>query len=199
MSAKRIGYEFLVIIILVAAAVFIWTWKDRQAANALVEQDAACQARVDSMTAAGESWAGAMASGQAEAAFRGFAAGVHPLVLTGRGDGLDQAIGAALEMPGVTFVHVLAADGAVLASSDRKLTTTGVVGEAGTWALTASDLVSRGGEAPGTVELASPIVGPSGPAGFLWMGYDVKKMLDAARPAGWPAKADAGTDAESGA
>jgi hypothetical protein len=190
MSAKRIGYEFLIIVILVAAAAFIWTWKDRQAATALVEQETACQARVDSVVAAGESWAGALASGEAEAAFRAFAAGVHPLVLGSGGNGLDQAIGAALELPGVTFVHVLAADGAVLASSDRKLTTTGQVGEDGAWVLTAGELVSRGGEVPGTVELAAPVVGASGPAGFLWMGYEVERMLEATRPAGWPGDGD---------
>jgi len=190
MNAKRAGYEFLIVIALLLVAVGVWLYKDGSAERAVAAAEAAGEARVAALTAAGESWAGALANAQAEAAFRGFAAGVHPLVLGG-GGGLDQAIGALLQLPGVTFVHVLAADGAVVASSDRKLTTTGQVGEEGTWVLTAGELVSRGGEAPGTVELAAPVVGASGPAGYLWIGYAVEQARRSAQPADWPQTAAA--------
>lgn len=186
MSTKRLGYEVLIVLVLLLVAAGIWIVKSQSAASAVAAAEAACDERVAGLTAAGESWAGTLAAGHAEAVFRAFAAGVHPLVLRGdQGDGLDQAIGAVLQLPGVTFVHVLAADGAVLASSDRKLTTTGQAGEAGKWVLTANELVSREGETPGTVEIGAPVVGAAGPSGYLWMGYAVEEVLEGARPGGW--------------
>lgn len=186
MSTKRLGYEALIILVLLLVAAGIWIVKSQSAARAVAAAETACDERVAALTAAGESWAGALAAGHAEAAFHAFAAGVHPLVLRGdQGDALYQAIGAVLQLPGVTFVHVLAADGAVLASSDRKLTTTGQAGEAGTWVLTANELVSRAGETPGTVEIGAPVVGAAGPSGYLWMGFEVDEVREEARPESW--------------
>lgn len=176
----------LTVLALVLVAAGIWFFMSRGKTNAVAAEQAACEQRVAALTAAGDSWAGALAAGQAEAAFRAFAAGVYPLVLRGgQSDGLNQAIGAVLEIPGVTFVHLLGADGTVLASSDRKLTTTGRVGEAGAWVLSATELVSKAGEVPGTVEMGAPVVGASGPTGYLWMGYAVDEVREGARPAGW--------------
>lgn len=187
MSMKRFGYEFLIILLLILAAVGIWMWKDHQRTVALADAEEACAARVEGVVAAGEEWAAALADGEAEAAFRAFAAGVHPLILRNNADALYQAVGALLELPGVAFVHVVAPDGAVLASSDRKLLTTGQVGEAGTWVLTTADLEVRDGEVEGLQELAAPVIGATGPAGFLWLGYETGGAVEEARPRSWPA------------
>jgi hypothetical protein len=194
MSAKRTGVEFLIILILILIAAGIWWWKDQESDRAVAEEQTACQQQVAALTEKGEHWARALAVSEAHAAFRAFAAGIHPMVLGGGSPNLDQAVGALLELPGVEFVHVLAPDGAVLASSDRKLTTTGQVGEDGTWVLTASETVEREGAQPGVRELGAPVVGAAGPAAYLWMGYAVDAMLTQARPADWPA----GTDADRG-
>ena len=191
MSAKRVGIEFLIILVLVLAAAGIWMYKDHTAQLAIEAQREACAAQTAALADSGERWAQAVADGEAHAAFAAFAAGVHPLVLRGGGETLDQAIGALLELPSVSFVHILAPDGAVLSSSDRKLTTTGQVGEDGTWVLTTSGVVERKGATPGARELAAPLVGPSGPAAFLWMGYDIGSAVDEARPADWPGRGDA--------
>jgi hypothetical protein len=191
MSTRRFGIEFLIILVLILVAAGIWWWKDSETDQAVAEAQTSCQQEVAALTEQGERWAQALAVSEAHAAFRGFAAGVYPLVLRGGADTLDQAIGALLELPGVTFVHVLAPDGAVLASSDRKLVTTGQVGEDGTWVLTASEVVEREGSTPGTREMAAPVLGGAGPAAHLWMGYDVQSVLTQARPAGWPAGGDA--------
>jgi hypothetical protein len=182
----------LIVLALVLVAAGIWFFMSRGKENALAAERAACDERVATLTTAGESWAGTLATGQAEAAFRAFAAGVHPLVLRGgQSGGLDQAIGALLELPGVAFVHLLAADGTVIASSDRKLSTTGQVGDAGAWVLSTTDMVSRGGDVPGTIEIGAPVVGAAGPAGYLWMGYAVDEVREGARPAGWAGDTEA--------
>lgn len=191
MNTRRFGIEFLIILILVLVAAGIWFWKDGARDKAVADAETACRQEVAALTEQGEHWAQALAVSEAHAAFRAFAAGVHPLVLRGGADTLDQAIGALLELPGVSFVHVLAPDGSVLASSDRKLSTTGQIGEDGTWVLAASEVVEREGAQPGTRELAAPLIGASGPAAHLWMGYDVQAALTHARPAGWPAGSDA--------
>jgi hypothetical protein len=46
------------------------------------------------------------------------------------------------------------------------------------------------------LHLAAPVVGPSGPAGFIWLAYDVERARTAARPAAPPeATAQDTTDA----
>lgn len=182
---KRFGYEFLIFLLLVVLVVGIWIWKDRQADQAVVEQQERCDERVSALTAAGERWAADLAASEAEAAFRSFAAGVYPLVLGNREEALNQALGALLEVPGVAFVHVVNPDGAVIASSDRKLTTTGRVGADGRWALDTTELVVKEAPGSGVTELAAPIIGGAGPAGYLWMGYEVDDLLQATRPLGW--------------
>lgn len=186
MSMKRFGYEFLIIVILILAAVGIWMWKDHQRILALEAAQEDCTARVEQVVASGEQWAAALVDGEAEATFRAFASGIHPLILRNNADALDQAVGALLELPGIAFVHVVAPDGAVLASSDRKLVTTGQVGEDGAWVLTTADLEIRDGEIEGLQELAAPVIGASGPAGFLWLGYETGNALEDAKPRTWP-------------
>lgn len=195
MSAKRFGYELLIILLLILVAAGIWVWKDREARKALDDAELERDQAVAALAESGEDWAGALAASEATATFRAFASGVQPLILNGRTEVLDQAVGSLLELPEVTFVHVLGADGDVLASSDRKLTTTGTLPEADRWVLETSDVMDREGEGPGTRELAAPVVGAAGPAAYLWMGYDVGSLLDQTRPADWPGATEAASDA----
>lgn len=185
---KRFGFEFLLVLLLVLVAAGIWLWKDRQAENAVQEAQQQADQRVESVVDSGERWARTLAESQARAAFRAFAAGVHPLVLGGgRAQVLDQAIGGLLELPAVTFVHILGPDGAVMASSDRKLQTTGEVPESAAWVTTTNDLAEQPGDTPGVLELAAPVHGPAGPFAYLWMGYDLDHLMNRARPTDWPA------------
>lgn len=182
MSTKRFGIEALIVVILLLALVGVWWYGGHRAAAERAELEAACATHMQSLEAQTAQWTRALAASQAEAVFRAFASGIHPLVLPERRDSLDQAIAALLELDGIDSVHVLSATGDVLASSDRKLQTTGHVDERGSWALEATGLVRRPSELPGITELAAPIVGPSGPAGYLWMGYKTDAVRDAARP-----------------
>jgi|GEM_PF-1874579 len=186
MSKKRFGYELLIILLLVLVAAGIWMWKDREAQTALDEAEQVRQQEVATLASSGADWAGALATSEAMATFRAFAAGVQPLILNGQAESLDQAVGSLLELPEVAFVHVLDADGTVLASSDRKLTTTGTLPEADRWVLETSDVLDREGEETGIREMAAPVVGAAGPSAYLWMGYDVGSLIEQSRPGDWP-------------
>lgn len=183
MNGKRFGIEALIIAILLVALAGVWWFKDRRAAGERERLEAAWGERVAAAEAATASWTGALAAGEANAVFRAFAAGIHPLVLPERADSLDQAVAALLDLPAVEGVHVVAADGRVLASSDRKLETTGRLDERDAWVLATTALTTREGDRPGVVQLAAPIVGPSGPAGYLWLAYDAEAAREAGRPA----------------
>lgn len=187
MSAKRFGIEALIIVILLLALAGVWWYKDHRAEAERAELEADWQARVAAAEAATEEWTEALAAGQAEAVFRAFASGIHPLVLPGRRDTLDQAVAGLLGLPGVEEIHVLDPEGQVLASSDRKLQTTGRLEPRDAWVVETSEQTTRRADREGVVEIAAPIVGPSGPAGFLWLVYDIESARAAARPAGLPA------------
>jgi len=183
MSAKRFGIESLVVLVLLLAIAGVWWVMDQRATSDLDELNSDWQARVYQLERQTARWADALAESEAEAVFRSFASGVHPLVLSDRRDGLDQAVGGLLELPGIDSVHILSASGEVLVSSDRKLETTGQVDERGVWVLATTDLVRRDSELPGITELAAPIVGPAGPAGFLWLTYNTTEVKESTRPA----------------
>lgn len=195
MSAKRFGYELLIILLLILVAAGIWVWKDREARKALDDAELEQEQQIAALADSGEDWAGSLAASEATATFRAFASGIQPLILNGQTEALNQAAGSLLELPEVTFIHVISADGDVLSSSDRKLTTTGTLPEADRWVLETSDVLDREGSGAGIRELAAPVVGAAGPAAYLWMGYDVGSLLDQTRPADWPGAADAASDA----
>lgn len=190
MSNKRIGFEFLIILVAILLAAGIWWWKDHEASQAVEAAETAQRQAVAQITADGESWARSLAISESQAAFRAFAAGIQPLILSGNTETLNQAVGGLLELPGIDFVHILGDGGAVLASSDRKLTTTGQLDADSTWVLETSKVVEREGDAPGTREIAAPVVGAAGPRAYLWMGYDTGSLLSQTRPADWPAAAE---------
>lgn len=184
---KRFGVELLIILILVLVAAGIWIWKDREISHAIVEEQEVARQQVAAVVDSGEVWADALAASEARTAFRAFAAGIHPILMGDvRTQDLDPSIGALLELPAITFVHVLGPEGTVMASSDRKLQTTGQAPPSGAWVTATTDVTERAGENPGTVELAAPVLGPAGPFAFLWIGYDVEKLRESTRPAAWP-------------
>lgn len=185
MSAKRVGVEALIILVLVLAGLGVWWWKDRETANRLAQEERLCQVQVADLREQAETWARDLASGQATAVFRAFAAGVQPAVLADRRESLDQAVTSLLGLPGIEAAHILAADGEVLASSDKKLITTGRIDERGAWVLATTELTTRPGDRPDVTEVAAPVVGAAGPAGFLRISYRTGPLVDAARPEGW--------------
>ena len=78
---------------------------------------------------------------------------------------LDIAKGSLLRLPHVAFVHVLAPDGKVLTSSNEKYAVAGRADDRASWALQATDLQTRPGDLPGTIEIAAPFQGASGRGG----------------------------------
>ena len=192
MNGKRFGIEALIIVVLLLTVAAVWWVMDRRAAAEREQMEMASESRVAAAEAATARWTEALAEGAAWAVFRSFAAGIHPLVLPERRDSLDQAVAALLELPAVEGVHVLGADGRVLASSDLKLQTTGRLDERDAWVIETTELTGRDGDRAGVVQLASPIVGPAGPAGFLWLAYDTEATRRAARPMMVPEAAGGG-------
>lgn len=181
---KRILIQIVVVILLLFIIYGVWWWGERRADQRIARQAEEYVSQLRMVREQSEAWATALARSEAEAVFQAFASGIHPAVLAGRRDTLDLAIGALLELPGVAFVHIVLPDGSVVASSDRKLTTTGKVGEEAAWALEVQERSQRPGETPGTLEVASPILGPTGPGAVLWMGYKVNLVKENARPEG---------------
>ena len=182
MSQRRFAVESLIVLILLLVAAGIWWWKDREIVRA--REDAA--ARVVEVAAEAERWAAELAAHEAESAARSFAAGVAPQVLAERAESVEQAVLSLLEVEAVVFVHILDPEGGVIASSDRKLTTTGMAGAEAGWALTTEELTTRPSNRPGVLELAAPIVGPTDAKGYLWMGYDTARRVEETRPVTLP-------------
>lgn len=181
-TGKRIGWEFLIVLLLLVVVVGVWWWQGRVADREVARVRAETEQQVRAVEQDARQWAEALAASEAEAAFRAFAAGVAPLILAGERQAVDQALGGLLELSSIAFVHVLAPDGGVIASSDRKLTTTGLAGPGAEWALGSTGLATRAGDQPGITELAAPVVGPAGPAAYLWLGYDTGRLVESARP-----------------
>lgn len=182
MTNQRIGIVVLAVLVLLGVLAGAWWWNDRQAERELEELRTTMESRVAAVQREAREQSAALHRSEARAAFRSFAAGIAPSVLAKRGEGLDQAVGGLLEVPGVVFVHVIQADGAVLATSDRKLATLDNATEYAQWALGSTKLTVRESEREGVLELAAPVVGPTGPAGYLWMGYDTGRTTEATRP-----------------
>lgn len=182
MNGKRSGIEIVVVLVLVIAIFGVWWWTDRQATQEMEALRQETDARIAEAREQARSWADSLAQSEAEAAFRSFAAGIAPSVLAQRND-LDQAVGGLLDLPGIVFVHVIGADGSVMATSDRKVGSLENASEYARWALGATKVTRRESERGGVLELAAPVVGSTGPAGYLWMGYDTGQVLEATRPA----------------
>lgn len=182
-SWKRLLIEIVVVLVVALAGYGAWWWCARQAERGVEEIARDYEARIESVEQTCEVWAAAMAAEQAEAVLRSFAAGAYPALMAGRpGEELDVAVGALLELPGVDFAHLLEPGGTVLASSDRKFTILGEVGERADWALGVTELTSRQGERAGTVELAAPVLSTEGTEAILWLAYDTEGVKEGCRP-----------------
>lgn len=149
----------IVLLVLLLAALGLWQWGERQAEERLAEAERAAAARLTSAEAEAGLALARVASRAAESAARAFAAGIEPAVLVGDRSAVDGAIGGLLQVDEIESVHVLSAEGGVLASSDRKLVETGDAGALAEWALSVDAVASRPGAADGVTQIAVPLAG----------------------------------------
>jgi hypothetical protein len=183
MPTRTTRWTWILVLLLLLLVTWQWTSRTRQITRLNAEHATRLNDQVEALTRWGGNWAGAVADHSAQSIFHAFAAGIQPAVLAGRSDSLQQAKAQILQVPEVSFVHVIRPDGVVLMSSDDKYSTTGKAeDERATWALSATGLVTRQGAVAGTVEIAAPIVGSTGPRAVLWMGIKRQSLLDSARP-----------------
>ena len=201
-NAKRLLIEIAVVAVVALVGFGAWWWCDRQLERSVGEVERDYQARIATLEQNCELWADALAAKQSEAVLRAFAGGVYPSLIEDRAGGeLDVAIGALLELPGVEFAHLLTPDGLVLTSSDRKFTVLGEVAGRADWALGATELTSRPGERPGTLELAAPILSTEGTEAILWLSYGTEAVKEECRPESFeelPAGPDTADDGADG-
>lgn len=182
-NTKRLLIEIAVVLVVALVGFTAWWWCARQSERSARELAVDYEARIATVRQNCEFWAASMAAQQAEAVLRAFAAGAYPSLMADRpGEELDVTIGALLELPGVQFAHLMGAEGEVLASSDRKFTIMGELGERADWALGVTELASRQADRAGVVELAAPILSTAGTEAILWLGYDTQAVMESCRP-----------------
>lgn len=181
--ARRALVELAVVLVFIIVLVGAWWWQESRREEQLAAQAERCQTEATLLRDTAEFWASTLADSEARAAFRAFVAGITPSVLAGRNDSVDLAVVGLLDLPGIEFAHVIRPDGSVISSSDRKLGTSGSVGERGAWALAASEVTSRTSNVLGVAELAAPVPGPDGPVAFVWVGYRTEQVREETRPA----------------
>ncbi|MEM7048590.1 MAG: hypothetical protein AAF604_02975 [Acidobacteriota bacterium] len=170
---KRIAFEALLVALIFLTGWGIWTIKERQRTSELEIQDNRWNSRLMTFQTEAERLQAEAGRKEGRAVFAALASGVLPLARAKNRSGLDQAVSAALEVPGIEALHVLGADGTVLAGSDRKLLTTGRLDPRDGWVLETLELTEKPGEG---LELAAPLRSPSAlegapPTGFLWLIY----------------------------
>lgn len=193
-ASRRVLWEFVLFALLALAVIGVWQWWQSRLDQTVSRISEEGEARLAAVRAEMSGKIDSLASGQAEAVFRAFAAGVQPAVLGGRQDSIDLAVGQLLELPGVAFVHVLKPDGTVIASSNRKFAALGNAGERSRWALSVGELTERPGELSGTTELAAPIQGASGPVAYLWIAYETPEpAISSSAPQPAPAPSPEGS------
>jgi len=195
MTMKRALWEALVVVVAGLAIFGVWKWGEVATERALTEQAEENAVTVDRLERSALDWTGRLAEDQAEAVFRAFAAGIQPAVLAGSQDALLVSKQQLLYLPNLAFVHLLKPDGAVIFSSDEKMTLAGRAGERARWALSAPELMRRPGEREGTLELAAPIKGLTETEAILWMSYDTSALADATRPESGEAATPEASDA----
>lgn len=181
-TARRVLWETVGIVILLAVAAVAWQWQGWKADQQAEEMSAAHLAQIATMHRSHSEQLTAQAEAETEAVARALAAGMAPAVRSRRVEALDQAKTSALGIERVVFVHVLQADGTVLTTSDDKLATSGSAGDDAAWALGATELQIRAAAVADRLEVAVPLTGQGGTEAVLWMGYDVSwlKAADAA-------------------
>lgn len=163
-------WEALVLLLIAGLGYGAWWWLGIQHGGDLQEQkDLLVAEHQVELKKAQEAVAAALSS-EATAAAVAFAAGIESLAKDERWQDVDRAALRLLELPGVAFVHVLAPDGAVHVSSDRKLLATGQAGPRAKWVLEAQGVVQRASQQE-TLEVALPLLDGEQKLAVLWLGY----------------------------
>lgn len=180
-NRKRLLIEIAVAVLLILICTAVWSSSRRSSEQRMAQMEARHEGAAGQMRQECEALAGELAEGEAKAVFRAFAAGIQGSTVGQQKGMLDMAKGSFLRLPYVAFVHVLAPDGKILTTSNEKYAVAGSADARASWALQATDLQTRAGDLPGTIEIAAPFQGASGRIAVLWLGYKTRELLAAAR------------------
>lgn len=179
---KRLLIEIVVAVLLLLLAWTTWSLTRRSGERQRAELVARQESTLEATRQQAELRAARMAEGEARAVFRAFAAGIQASAVGQQKGMLNMAKTNLLQLPYVAFVHVLTPDGQILTTSNGKYEVAGRVDGRADWALAATELVTRPGDLPGTLEIAAPFQGASGRAAVLWMGYKTHELVSGGRP-----------------
>lgn len=185
-NRKRVIVEVVVALLLILIGAAIWNTAKQRSERQLARSEARQKIAVSQAQHECDARAERLATSEATAVFRAFAAGIQGATLGQQRQMLEMAKGSLLRLPHVAFVHVLAPDGKVLTSSNQQYAVAGEADARASWALQATDLQTRTGDLPGTVEIAAPFQGASGRTAVLWMGYKTQELLAGTRQGGEP-------------
>ncbi len=185
-NRKRLIIEIAVALLLILICFAVWNTSQRRGERQAAELEARHESAVNQVQQQCEARAVRLATSEATAVFRAFAAGIQGSTLGQQKGILDMAKGSLLRLPHVAFVHVLAPDGKVLTSSNEKYAVAGRADDRASWALQATDLKTRPGDLPGTLEVAAPFQGASGRVAVLWLGYKTQNLLVSSRQGAEP-------------
>ena len=183
-TAQRVFYETVAVLAFLVLLVAAWLLSGHRAERRLQaareDQRQELESRAEEHQASlrrlaeeRRSTAAAHRRSEAEAVFRGYAAGLQPAAL----ERWRRFLGASRDEltrtdPKVAFIHLFTPSGSVLTSTDPELTARGKIDETADWALAAEGLITRPGEGS-ILELAGPILANGSPIAYLWLGYDV--------------------------
>lgn len=187
-NQKRLAIEVSVALILILACFAVWSVSQSGSRRQLAELQARQESATYQMRQQCEARAVWLATSEATDAFRAFAAGIQGAALRQQKGILDMAKTSLLRMPYVAFVHVLEPDGKVLTSSDEKYSVAGRAGARASWALQATEMQTRPGDLPGTIEIAAPFQEASGHVAVLWLAYKTRELLAASAQQGAPGR-----------
>ena len=157
----------------IIAILVTWWWGEHERRAQLAAAQARSDGELETVQTQALETRDRLLMREAEGVLRAFSAGLHPSVIESRNNSVDAAVVDLIQLPEVIFAHVVTAEGVVIASSDRKLVEPENVGERGRWALQATDLQTRPGDADETLELAMPLAASSGWHVVVWVGYDI--------------------------
>jgi hypothetical protein len=196
-TARRVMWEGIILVVLVVAAAGAYKVMERGWRQQILDEHQRSVAELAAFRNGAAELGESMARRQTEAVLRAFAAGVQPSLLAGKDDAVDTALGQLLELDGVVFVHVLRPDGSVVATSDRKLMTTGEAGARGRWALQAPGFAMRDGKVAGTTEAVLPMPTVADGRVIVWLAYDTSRLISESTSS--EAVAEAATGSADGA
>lgn len=179
-NQKRLLIEVAGALLLIVIGFLAWSAAENRGERQLADLQARHESALAQARQECEARAERLARSEAQAVFRAFAAGAQGSALGQQKGMLDMAKGGLLRLPQVAFVHVLGPAGQVMTSSNQKYTVAGRADDRAGWALGATDLQTRQGDLPGTIEIAAPFQGAFGRVAVLWLGYKTQELLEAA-------------------